>query len=271
MRQIRRRTIREATGAGPIMLGDIADDLAGIHRKFSQYFPYLEREFDNPYLDSALSTILTNIASLVRECRAGTISLEASSDSAVRFRDLAGKMVEVMNFIQQEDPNLVVVIQIFSESLQILQSIANMVSSRVGLAKTKASGAVDYAMFGDIIDLLNMLGELVDNEPAYTSNNETKRYFGRFRRMAENLFRDAQDGLTVEQTSRALMRIMNDVSSFKTLESYGAGLVAGIQDQILRLVRDLQLPEEEAHRATFPNLPRVRSLGMPTDDDDYNE
>ena len=265
-----RYSINEAIGAGPIMLGDIAEDLVGIREKFVQFFPMIERQFENPYVTSNLNKILRNLSVIIRECKAGTASLEKGGRTANMFIETFNSVNELANFIQQEEPNMFVLIQVFSETMLTLQEIANSISSRVGIAKTKAAGVVDYVMFSDIIDLLDQLGTLVESDSNYSGYSYIKR-FGEFRRVASSLSGMVQKGLTVQEADRLLKRVANMVMAFEPLEPYGEGLKDGINQQIMTIIQDLQLPEEEMHRATFPNLPRVRSLGMPTDDDDYNE
>jgi hypothetical protein len=265
-----RYSIKEAIGAGPIMLGDIADDLDGIRRKFAQYFPMIEQQFENPYVTSNLNNILRNLAVIVRECRAGTASLERGGQTANMFIETFNSVNELANYIQQEEPNMIVLVQIFSETMLTLQEIANAISSRVGIAKTKAAGVVDYVMFSDLVDLLDQLGSHIENDPNYSGYSYIRR-FGEFRRVANSLSSLAQRGMTVQEADRLLKRVAQMIMAFEPLEPYGEGLKAGINQQIMTIIQDLQLPEEEMHRATFPNLPRVRSLATPVDDDDYNE
>ncbi len=261
-----RHTVKEAVGAGPIMLGDIADELAGVKEKFSRFFPIIQRTFENPYVDGYLNKIMKNITSIIRECRAGTASMEPGGPTHKMFTETILSISELMQFVQNEEPNMVVLVQIFSESLGLLQDLANIITSRVGIAQTRASGFVDYAMFADLVELLIQLDDITTSDRRYSGSVPP----GSFRQMAMQLANAVSDGITVDQVDRMLLNIANKLVSFEPVEPYGSGLLAGANDQIHRIANDLQLPQEEMHRKMFPTLPRVRSP-IPTDTDDFHE
>jgi hypothetical protein len=251
----------EAMGAGPIMLGDLAEDLKKSLTEFNSAASVISRHFRDPNLDRKITSIRNDLTILERKIRRGDILMRVDSEEYATFTRTVYALNDVLGTVMEREPNMIIFQEIISRILLQLQSIANAVTSRIGVQTTKAAGVVDIAMFTDLLMLLVELSKMIENRsdvvafPGFGPNFEI---------VAKELYEKISEGITVDAVDMELRKIYQMVSTVNPMDPYEKGLITGIFSAIIGIVSDLGLDNPPP----MGGLPPVRAK---ISDDDYNE